>query len=89
MGISFDPAFNHIVIQMHSLKKKKPAVTSSFSERDIVFRKLAFFGKVMVRMKDMQVLISELNIPLENADSMVMEVTANQYKDTREKTFFP
>lgn len=41
----------------------------------------------MVRMKNMQVFISELNIPLENADSMVMKVTANQYKDTREKTF--
>lgn len=43
----------------------------------------------MVRMKNMQVLISELNIPLENADSMLMKVTANQYKDTKEKTFFP
>lgn len=74
---------------MHSLKKKKPAVKYSFSERNIVLRKLPFFGKVMVRMKNMQVLISELNIPLENADSMVMKVTANQYKDTREKTFFP
>lgn len=42
----------------------------------------------MVRMINMQALISELNIPLENADSMVMKVTANQYKDTKEKTFF-
>lgn len=75
---------------MHSLKKKKkPAITSSFSERNIVFRNLALFEKVMIRMKNMQVLISELNIPLENAVSMIMKVTANQYKDTREKTFFP